>query len=66
LIRFKKTYWKNNQNGDYKGLFSKPKGSGKKKKLQNEINQLNMVQEWDVEIFDRTNNFKENNNYTRC
>jgi hypothetical protein len=44
MIRSKKKYWNNDQSGDRTRLFSKPMGGEKKKRLQNEINQLNMVQ----------------------
>jgi hypothetical protein len=52
MIKSKKTYWKNDQSGGHKGLFSKPMGGGKTKRLWNEVNQLNMVQEWDKAVFD--------------
>jgi hypothetical protein len=35
----------------HKELFSQPMGNGKKKGCQNVVNPLNMLQEWDVEIF---------------
>jgi len=66
MIKSKKKYWKNDQSRDRKKLFSKPMGGGKTKKLQNEVNQLNMVQEWDKEVFDWRNNLKHNNDKKKC
>jgi hypothetical protein len=39
MIRSKEKYGKNDQNGDRKGLCSKPMRSEKKKKFQNEVKQ---------------------------
>jgi hypothetical protein len=66
MIRSKKQYWKSDLSGDHKGLFSKPMRSGNNNRFHNELNQLNMVQEWDKEVFGWKNNLKHNTNYNRC
>jgi hypothetical protein len=38
----------------------------KKKRLQKEVNQLNIAQEWDKKFFSWRNNLKHNINYNRC
>jgi hypothetical protein len=43
---------------EHKGLFSQPMWGGKKKGCQDIVKSLNMLQEWDGEVFVWTYNMK--------
>ncbi len=65
MIRSKEKYGKSDQSRDRKGLCSKPMGDEKKKSFQNEVKQWNMVQKWEKEVFNLSNNLKHNIDYKK-